>query len=308
MHGLAVADVDGVDEQHEANEAERLNEEGRACDDAGDVEGAERAYRSALALAPDWFAPAYNLGLIYKYQGRWAESLQLNLRAAELAPDHQGSWWNGGIAATALGQWAEARRCWAGCGIPDPGGEDPPDYRIGRCAFRLNPNGEGEVVWGRRIDPARARLLSIPLPKSNFRWSDIVLHDGAPEGYRIVNGVKCPVFNVLQRLMPSGMRTFIIELASVDGEALASLETIATEMGGAAEDWGTSTYVLCRECSLGVPHDHPDEDAAPAHPHCGLAAPGPEIARAIIDRWLETNTIADLVTWYESESTAPPGR
>ena len=282
--------------------AERLVEEGRACTEAGDVVAAERAYRSASALEPHWSVPLYNLGLLCKYQGRWEESVEFNRRASELAPDDQAAWWNRGIAATALGRWKEARSCWEKCGITDPGGSDPPDYRFGRTALRLDPDGDGEVVWGSRLDPARARLTNIPLPSSSFRWGDIVLHDGAAEGDRIVDGVQHPVFNVLQRLVPSSIHTFVVELASVDGAAVEALEDIASEMGGAAENWGVSTRILCRQCSFGAPHAHDGVGGAPAHPHCGLAAPSRDVARAILDRWLETSSRADLVTWYEHGS------
>jgi hypothetical protein len=279
--------------------AERLVEEGRALNDAGDVVAAERAYRAASALEPDWSAPLYNLGFLCKYQGRWEESIEFNRRASELAPDDQAAWWNRGIAATALGRWKEARSCWEKCGIADPGGTDPPDYRFGRTALRLDPDGDGEVVWGSRLDPARARLTNIPLPSSSFRWGDIVLHDGAAEGHRIVDGVRHPVFNVLQRLVPSSIHTFVVELASVDGAAVEALEDIAAEMGGAAENWGVSTRILCRQCSFGAPHVHDGASGTPAHPHCGLVAPSRDVARAILDRWLETSSRADLVTWYE---------
>ena len=280
--------------------AERLVEEGRGCRAVGDIAGAERAYLSAAALDPAWSAPLFNLGLLYKYQGRWTESLDFNRKAVELAPDDQGAWWNRGIAATALGLWPEARRSWAQCGITDPGGVDPPDYRFGSIAVRLDPEGDGEVVWGTRLDPARVRLTNIPLPSSAFRWDDIVLADGAIEGERTVDNRTYPVFNVLQRLVPSSMATFVIELASVDDAAVDALDDIAHEMGGAAENWGTSTRILCRRCSFGTIHAHDgSETSSPAHPHCGLVAPGPDVAQAIIDRWMDTNSMADLVTWYE---------
>jgi Flp pilus assembly protein TadD len=112
--------------------AERLVEDGRAAAEAGDVVTAEHAYRSAAELEPKSSVPHYNLGLLCKYQGRWQESLTFNRRASELAPDDQAGWWNRRIAATALSEWAEARACWTTCGIPDPGGSDPPDYRFGR--------------------------------------------------------------------------------------------------------------------------------------------------------------------------------
>jgi len=283
--------------------AERFNEEGRECADRGDVAGAERAYLSAAALEPQWAAPLYNLGLLYKYELRWNESLDFNRKALAADPDHEAALWNRGIAATALGYWTEARDCWSKCGLADPGGADPPDYRLGRIPVRLDPNGEGEVVWGVRLDPARVRLTNIPLPSSEFRWGDIVLNDGAAEGHRTVNEKTYPVFNVLQRLVPSTLSTFVVELASVDDKSIEALEELAYEMGGAAEHWGSSTRILCRDCSFGNPHEHTEPTGTPAHPHCGLVASGADVAQAILDRWLNSGHIADLVTWYEVEGS-----
>lgn len=280
--------------------AGQLVEEGMAFSDAGDIARATRAYLAAAELEPDWHVPHFNLGLLHKYEGRWQESLDFNRKASELAPDHQGAWWNRGIAATALGLWPEARRCWAQCGITDPGGDDPPDYRFGRIPVRLDPAGAGEVVWGTRLDPARVRLTNIPLPSSAFRFGDTVLIDGAVEGERTVGDRTYPVFNVLRRLVPTTIRTFVIELGSVDEAALSALENIAGEIGGAVENWGTSTRILCRDCSFGTIHAHDGtETSGPAHPHCGLVAPNQDVAKAIVDRWMDTNATADLVTWYE---------
>lgn len=281
--------------------AQRVLAEGRALHEAGDTAGAEAAYRAALALAPDWSVPHYNVGLICKYAGRWQESFDFNQRATILAPGDMGAWWNLGIAASALSRWSDARHAWRQCGVSDPGGPDPPDYELGPIALRLDPDGAGEVVWGTRFDPARARIDNIPLPSSVYRFGDIVLNDGAIQGERVVDGVKYGVFDVLQRLVPSAMRTFVIELASVDAEAVSELRRTAADLGGAAENWGDSTRILCRDCSYGVPHVHDDHDGAAAHPHCGLAARSREAARTIIDRWLESCERSDLVTWYELE-------
>jgi len=164
---------------------------------------------------------------------------------------------------------------------------------------RLEPDGNAEVVWGTRLDPARVKLRNIPYPSSPYRWGDIVLNDGAAEGQRVVGDRTYPVFNVIQRLVPSTIRTFIVELASFDAAAIERLDDIAHDMGGAAEHWGTTTRVLCRECSLGTPHEHTSPTDA-ANPHCGLVAPTERDARAILDRWLETNSVADLIRWYEA--------
>src|SRR5262245_38306073 len=178
-------------------EAMRLVEAGNGHLDAGRFAEAEAAYRAAAAAAPAWPVPWYDLGLLCKYQRRWEESCEFNRKATELAPDDGDSWWNLGIAATALGRWAEAGRAWRACGIDVPPSDGPQDRNCGSVPIRLDPHGAGEVVWAHRLDPARARIRSIPLPTSAFRWGDIVLHDGAVAGYRMRGEQQIPVFNVL---------------------------------------------------------------------------------------------------------------
>ena len=279
-------------------EADRLVELGNEHREAGRIAEAEAAYQGAVQANPHWSVPYYDLGLLYKYEGRWRESLEFNQRAAALDPSDEAGWWNLGIAATALGEWAEARRAWNACGLKIPDGEGPLDLAYGSVPLRLDPEGQGEVVWADRFDPARARILSVPLPTSTFRWRDVVLHDGAPEGYRDLNGTKVPVFNVLARLVASPFQTFVLELGTTDEQAIDSLEQVAHDADGAAENWGSSTNILCRKCSFGVPHPHPREERTPAHPHCGVAARDSKHLQAIVDRWLAGSPGADLVRWY----------
>jgi tetratricopeptide (TPR) repeat protein len=288
--------------------AQQLNSEGVQLRDDGDIVGAEAAYRAAVSAAPEWSVPVYNLGLLYKYEGRWQESLACNREAAMLAPDDEASWWNLGIAATALGEWNDARRAWEACGMEVPAGEGPPEFNWGETPVRLDPTGQAEVVWARRLDPARAQIVSVPLPSSPFHWGDIVLTDGAVEGQRIVDGRTYSVFNALQLLAPSGFRTFVLELPNAEPEALAALSTCASDDGGAAEDWGTFTTTLCADCSRGVPHEHAPGTSTPAHPHWGLAARDHGHAEAIISCWLANTPGADLAEWYEAPPPLPNDR
>ena len=280
--------------------AERLNAEGQRLLDEGDLVAAESSFRAAMAEDPEWSAPVYNLALLHKYNLQWAQSLEHNRAASILAPDDQATWWNLGIAATALGDWSEARRAWAACGMSPPDGDGPPDFDWGMTPVRLDPDGDAEVVWARRIDPARAQIASVPLPTARFHWNDIVLIDGAVEGERVVQGRTYPVFRVLQKLVPSDYRTFVIELATSSADSVVALEECASEAGGAAEDWGTKTRILCHECSTGVAHYHSDEESTPAHPHCGLAARDHDHADAIISAWLARTPHADLINWFEA--------
>ena len=286
------------------NDANDLNEQGRALAREGRVSEAEAVYREAMARAPDWSVPAYNLGLLLKYQRRWSESLAANRRATDLAPEDEAAWWNLGIAATALEQWATAREAWAHCGLKLPGGESPPSCDYGRVPIRLNPDRDGEVVWAQRIDPARAVLQSIPFAASGFRWGDTVLHDGAAVGHRIRNGREVPVFNVLDRLQPSPFSTYELELALASRADLDALSAAAHSAGGAAENWAATVAFLCRACSEGtVHHDHDRDGAAGALP-CAIAALTDRHLDQILEAWQEVAPQAQVLT---RRLTAAPG-
>jgi hypothetical protein len=248
--------------------------------------------------------PVFNLALMYKYHGHWQQSLEYNRRAAELNPKDQGCWWNLGIAATALADWSEARRAWTACGLTPPEGNGAPDFGWGMTPLRLEPNGAAEVVWARRIDPARAEINSIPLPTSPYRFHDIVLHDGAVEGQRIVEGRVYHVFNALQLLSPSPFQTFVVELGTDREEAINALGKLAVANELGAEYWGKSTRTLCRACSLGLPEGHAHHDGVPAHPHFGVAAREEVEVRALIDKWLATSPGADVVRFYPAPRSA----
>lgn len=248
--------------------ASRANDRASELRDAGKKAQAIASYQRAMAIDPTWAVPFYNLGLLHKYQSEWQAALAANLRATELDPADQASWWNLGIAATALGRWEVARRAWLGAGVKVPEGEGPIDYPCGLNPIRLDPNGDAETVWADRLDPARARLSSIPL--GEYCFGDVVLNDGAPTGYRQLRGQDVPVFNCLALLEPSPLATWCVE---IDLEApkrdarepgpFDELDVIARERGLAAENWTTSVRLLCKACSEGRPHDQHDR-LAPA--------------------------------------------
>jgi tetratricopeptide (TPR) repeat protein len=235
----------------------------RLCHRGREAE-AEQAYLRAAASVPTWGVPHFNLGLLYKRQQRWEESLACCLRATERSPDDQAGWWNLGISATALARWDLARAAWRRCGIELPTAQGPPTGENGITALRLNPRSSGEVVWGIRLDPARARLASIPFRSSGYRFQDIVLHDGAPNGSRWHQGAEVPVFDVLARLEASPLETYELRLDVPASAAFRVLEEVALSLDGAAEDWSTSIRFLCKACSEGRPHTDHDSALAPS--------------------------------------------
>ena len=158
------------------------------------------------------------------------------------------------------------------CGITIPEGTGPVVMNLGLTPVRLTPETRGEVVWCDRIDPTRAIVRNIPLPESGNRFGDLVLHDGAPNGTRLRQGVEVPVFDALERLERSAYRTFLLDLPGSSPEQRESLADVAHEVGAAAEDWSQSVRFLCRRCSEGTPHERHDSELRTVRPDLAVAA------------------------------------
>jgi hypothetical protein len=138
-----------------------LEAEGR-----GERAAALKHFEKATQADPSWSVPWFNLGLLYKEERRWADSLRCSQRAAELRPEDGGAWWNLGIPATALGQWDEARRAWRACGMtvseaghlegfppPRARAHRPTEHRRGRLVPAHGPGASGHHERA----PARVR-------------------------------------------------------------------------------------------------------------------------------------------------------
>ena len=273
---------------------DELNARGQALLDEQRLDEAEMLFRSATEAAPDRPEPWYNLGLAHKWRHRWEDCLLANRRSAELAHElgfgleEDPACWNLGIAASAVRAWDLARWAWRSYGIPVPDGDGPPDGNFGPGYVRINPGGDGEVVFGQRLDPARLRIDCVPTPESGHRFGDVVLHDGEPKGRRILDGRSFAVFDELERLQPSPIPTSSVEVwcsEPADVEALLA----AAHAAGGAEDWTASFQIICRACSesdAGVEHDH-DRLHTEWDPQrrIGLAVPAADV-EPLVERWV----------------------
>jgi tetratricopeptide (TPR) repeat protein len=247
-------------------DADAANEAGRELANAGRWLEAAAFYEKAMAREPGWFAPHLNLGIALKHAKQWTRSLTASLRAYELDPDEasEGALWNAGIAATAIGDWAAARRAWTKVGINLPMGEGPIDMNIGTTPIRIARDTTPEVVWCHRIDPARARIESIPLPESGRRYHDLLLHDGEPVGSRRLGAETVSVFNELEVLEPSPFRTYTTNVIAPSAKGLAKLvEAFKDEPAAAIEDWTANITMICKACSEGLPHEHAEQREEP---------------------------------------------
>jgi len=255
----------------------------------GDLADASRHFGELLERQPDARHLHYMRGLVHKYLRDWPTALRHNLRCQALDEElNEAAAWNAGIAATALGDWPQARAQWQRCGIRVPEGDGPIDDDYGLVSVRLNPWGDGETVFARRIDVVRARLLNVPLPESGHRLFDIVLHDGAKTGEReLSEGGTVPVFNALARLAPSDFRTFVA-FVRCESEADIDALTDATLPGiGYVEDWTHSIVHYCLRCSYGAPHRHgdPDDEAWAPDRNLGIGAQSKAAAVRLLQDW-----------------------
>jgi len=268
--------------------AARLHAQGEKLSEEGKTSAAIEKYLEAIACDPESAESYYNVGLIYKYRGEWERSFALNQKANELDPEDEAARWNLAIAATALRNWDVARKKWKEHGMSLEGTSGPIEMDFGITPVRLNPDDNGEVVWATRIDPARARIESIPFPESGFRHGDVVLNDGAAVGYRQVGDQEYPVLNVLELFERSVFETRVACVSVEDPSDLESLDRIFSESRSCVEDWTVNVRTICRQCSEGRPHEHHDHELEaewPTERRLGIAAHPTDDVRELLDRW-----------------------
>ena len=293
----------------------------------GRYEDAGALLTRAAGLEPGLSESWFNLALLHKFRHDWEQARAAGLRAVALLDRAEGApdWWNVGIAATALQDWPLARRAWQAYGLTvpgQPGSAEPRGMELGSAAVRLSPEGEAEVVWGRRLDPARIEVLSVPLPSSGRRWGEVVLHDGVPHGERTSYGHVYPVFDEIELWAPSPVPTWVVLLEAGSADDRDALERLAAEAGFAAEDWSSSVRLLCRMCSESrMPSDEghgdhldPHDHSEPGHPgplghrtdgqawvperECGIAAPA-SLVSGLLDGWVADSP--DTRAWRDLE-------
>lgn len=282
----------------ERERADLINTYANRLDQRGDRARALDWYRQAAQADPGWAAPWFNIGLLHKYQGQWAQSLQANREALQRDRDHQGACWNLGIAATALRDWPAAREAWRQYGIPLPEGEGPIEIVGGNAPIRVDPAGAAEVVWCDRLDPARARIRNVPLPASGRRYADIVLHDGAGNGVRRVGEREFLVFDELELWQASAYSTFEAWVQTPAPELLATLAERIHRGGDQIEDWTQCVRYLCTACSQADPdgeHDHPLPNDHGDARWLGFAAREEGAIREALDHWLGEHPEARLI-------------
>jgi hypothetical protein len=267
------------------SEARQLIEQAYAAWDAEEWQRAADLYEQVLAHYPDETSSAewwYDAALGHKFLRNWEKAYELGVQAAARAPRGEGdpAYWNLGIAATIRRDWATARDAWAGFGIELPAGEGEIEGGFGHACVRLDTGGEREVVWIERLCPTRGRVVNVPV-SGGRRYGEIVLHDGEPNGERVIDGSTYPVFDELLLFEPSDLPTLQVTVTAGDPADLEALVDLFTDHAFGAEP-ASSVVFHCSCCSEGTIHKERSVHAG-AQRVC-LAAPESE-ARRLLDQW-----------------------
>lgn len=253
-------------------------------------------YLQIIDKDKSWSTPYYNLGLIYKYRLQWKESYTFNLKAVELNPDDKAAWWNLGIASTALKKWDDARNAWTNFGIQLEENQGEVRMNIGSTPIRLK---NGEVIWAERLCPARARIENIPLKDSGYRYNDLILNDGAPNGKRFYNEREYSVFDELELIEKSNYNTYSLGVIIENEQTIEMLKEVCFEFDCGFENWTDSIQILCKQCSEGVPHEDHDEKLLDKkfdqEYNLALATKSEKDLNEILEKWKSKTNV--IINW-----------
>lgn len=266
-------------------EAMELLQRGEDAAEVQDWAVVAACYEEFLTAFPDtpispelWFDAA----LANKFLRNWPKAYELGRQAALRAGEPEGNpaWWNLGIAATMVGDWGTAREAWSNYGVPLHPGEGEIEDGFGTALVRLDPDGDAEVVWVRRICPTRARILSVPYGERRF--GEIVVHDGAPAGERRLDGHTFAVFDELALWQASTTPTWRAQVTAPDPRDMTDLADAFDGRGLAMEPVDSVTFHCgcCSHGSLAV-----DDTVLAGARDVLLAAPDEQTATAILTDW-----------------------
>ena len=210
----------------------QLFEEAERYGKLGDVYHAVKLYKRIIKLEPDWPAPYLALGRIYHQRREWKPAFHYFKKTVAFLPELREGWWCLGIAATALKKRRIARSVWSKFGLSQLPGKPE--------GLRLTYDNTFEILWMSAIDPAQARILSIPHPASGFRFRDEVLYERKPVGHHIVSNRRVPVYQELGIMKRSHYRTYSCLLHHASAKQIQQLERLCYDARLGFEIWSNA--------------------------------------------------------------------
>jgi hypothetical protein len=237
-------------------------------------------YAAALELDPnngEWW---FDLCLLHKAQGNFADGLAAAERAHAQLGDRRGVLWNTAICATAVGEGERAAAAMRKLGfnarvLPSgmPHVDDLPPMQV-RVATRGSGHGFGgadldrgvafELLWVSPASPVHGVVQSPTFREGSVDYGDVVLWDGTPIGITHHEGRAVPRFPLLSKLREGDERRMrFLALEQDEGDAAA----LGRDLPETARFFVQRAHVemLCPRCAAGD-HMRKHEHGAP-EPH-----------------------------------------
>ena len=237
----------------------------------GEDAASQEAFRRALELDESRGSWWYDVGLLHKWRGRFAEGLVANQHALALGAARRPTLFNLAICATALGRGQVARDAWRDLGMPaesDPRSGMPlldglPPMLV-RVLSRPSPvdgttgfaRGVGfEVVWVAPLSPTHGVVQSPTFRDAPIDYGDLVLWDGAPVAEQVAASGPIPIFPLLEILRRGDEHRWSFVALQRAPRALAVLEGMLPD-GARLFLQQEHIHHPCPQCEAGVPHQH----------------------------------------------------
>ncbi len=255
----------------------------------GEDQAARDAFGRALELDPGHGGWWFDLGLLHKWRGRFAEGVEANHRALAHQGPERASLWNLAICATGVGEGAVAQQAWSKLGVDSTTDDSTgmpfvdelepmlvrvlsrPSATDGTSAMQT---GVGfELVWVAPLSPCHGVVQSPTFRDAPIDFGDLVLWDGAPVAqHRLGGSAPIPVFPLLEILRRGDERRWPFVAMASDADGLRAIENTMPE--DVHLFWQRERIEhQCAECEAGIPHEH----EASANP---IAPEGPSFGSA----------------------------
>ena len=221
-------------------------EEALAYDRAGDAYNAVKLYKKVVKMAPEWSLPYHFLSIFYRGRNEWKPSFYYSQKAVEINPEDKTARHILATAATALRRWKIAREAWNELGFDFKKSEKALDLDLGLIPVCINVKTKPEIVWARQIDPARARIESIPQPSSDHRWREEILIDNQPMAHRTLRGKRLPIYAELERVRLSPFQTYAVILETGQQKDVDILDGLCIDADVGFDNWSKATRQFWR--------------------------------------------------------------
>ena len=216
----------------------------------------------------------FDLGLLHKWRGRFAEGFECNLKAKARLGEQKSVLWNLAICATAIGEGDIAAGIWnelgmesavnSKSGMPFVDNIPPLLVRVlSRHHDTTMPSpidaqaARFEVLWVAPLSPCHGVVQSPSFGDAPIDYGDVVLWDGAPASRHAMGATLMPIFPILEVLRRGKEHRWPF-VAAANEQQLHALEQ-ALPQGGRVFIQDQQADVSCSHCAQGMhlqDHEH----------------------------------------------------